>query len=360
MLAMGPFGYPLDYLVWLALYASILLHTWHFFRSSRTRRRRGYRLVLGNGLVMACMLGAVALLAESYLRFVSVGTDAFGLSLPARRWFALHVTLNSQGCRDAEWPIEKPAGVRRIAFVGDSFTYGWGVERVEDRFTNRLQARFDTPEPGRVQVMNVAKPGWGTGDQTQPVQDLIRDYRVDEIVLAYVFNDIEETIPVTPEFDPTKPPMPRWFNPEGSCLLDYLYWTLVVPRAPSVRGYHDWLAAGYADDSVWQRHEEQLAAMFQSAQEHGVTFRVVLLPFLRSGGGAFDQAGLHAQLRKFFEANRIEVLDLLPLLPPSASDEWVVSRRDAHPNAQAHAAFAEAIWKAFYESPRNEGVSGSP
>ena len=113
----GAFGYLTDYLLWLAIYVSLLVHTWCFFRFFPRDKHRKSGLLIGNGLVAVCMLGMIALAAESYLRFAAVHTDAFGMSLPARRWFALHTDLNSLGCRDAEWGAGQsrrraPCGVR--------------------------------------------------------------------------------------------------------------------------------------------------------------------------------------------------------------------------------------------------------
>ena len=142
MLTSGVFGYVFDYLVWWALFISLVVQTRCFFRLFPNSRKR-LRLVLGNGLVFLCLLGAVAMAGESYFRFVAVETDSFGMSLPARRWFALHTKLNSLGCRDKEWELAKPPGVRRIAFVGDSFTYGWGIENPAERFTGLIQALLD-------------------------------------------------------------------------------------------------------------------------------------------------------------------------------------------------------------------------
>lgn len=348
MAAMGFFGYPADYLLWCGLFGSLLVHTWCFFRFGRARLGRRLALVLGNLLIFCCFVGIAALAAESYLRFCAVGTDSFGLSLPARRWFALHVKLNSQECRDAEWAAEPPPGTRRIAFVGDSFTYGWGIENVADRFPDRIQAAFDRQSPGDVQILNVAKPGWDTGDQIQPVADMIADYGVDEIVLCYVFNDIEKVLPVSEAFDPTKPPEPWFFSPQSSCLLDYLYGIFFVPRAATVRGYHDWVAHGYADEQTWRRHQEELGAIIRRCREGGVKLRAVLLPFLHVGGTEFSAANLHAKVRKFLELNGVETLDLLPCLEGINVEELTVNRRDSHPNAKAHERFAEAIWKAFY------------
>ncbi len=376
MLTSGAFGYMADYLFWWILYLSLLVHTWCFFRCFPRKRFRKLGLVLGNGAVFGCMLGMAAMAAESYLRFVAVETDAFGLSLPARRWFVIHTKLNSLGYRDEEWTPEKPPGMRRIAFVGDSFTYGWGIEKIRDRLTERLQVKFDghnqsrqdqsrdrkgavttsdlsrdheeAAQPRSVEVMNVSKPGWDTGAQLQPVRDLIATYDVDEIVLCYVPNDIEKLLPISGDFNPILPPQPRLFNPDSSCLLDYLYRRLYLPRVATVRGYHEWLAEGFADDTIWRRHQRQLGAIMQHCREHGVTFRAALLPFLRTSGRKYQPKRLHDTLRRFLEANDVPVVDLLPAIAGADPSDLMVSTHDAHPNEQAHALFAQAIWHAFY------------
>lgn len=348
MLTGGLFGYPADYLLWCLLYASLVVHTWCFFRFFPRKKLRKVGLVLGNVFVFGCLLGFVSLVAETHLRFVSIETDAFGMSLPARRWFALNTRLNSLGCRDKEWTVEKPPGVWRIAFVGDSFTYGWGIEHVEDRFPDRVQARFDRQSTRSVEVMNVAKPGWDTGAQIEPIQDMIDVYGVDEVVLGYVPNDIEKLLTRSPEFDPIRPPEPVWFNMQSSCLLDHLYRRVVLPRVATVAGYHDWLADGFADPEVWQQHQQQLGAIIRSCRERGVTLRIALLPFIRTSGEKFQPEKLHGTLRAFFETNGLSVVDLLGTLTGEDPSALVVNPQDAHPNERAHERYAAAIWKAFY------------
>ncbi len=193
-----PIGYALDYLLWWIAFASLLIHTWCFFRLFPTNRRPRLRLVAGNMLVFGCMIAAVALVAETYLRFLYMGTDSHSVTLTARKWERIHVRRNSVYCRDTEWTPQKPPGVRRIAFVGDSVTYGAGIERVDDRFSNRLQARFDRRSPGTVEILNVAWPGWHTQDQLDyAIARIIPMYDVDEVVLCYFPNDIEPLLPVT-------------------------------------------------------------------------------------------------------------------------------------------------------------------
>jgi lysophospholipase L1-like esterase len=348
MLTSGVFGYVFDYILLWTLFFSLVLHAWCFFRFFPRTKFRKSGLVVGNLLVFSCLIGIVALAGESYFRFAAVETDSFGVSLPARRWFALHAKLNSTGCRDREWTTDKPSGVRRIAFVGDSFTYGWGIKRPEDRFTDLIQARFDARSRGAVEVLNVAKSGWGTGDETQPIADMIKVFGVDEVVLCHVANDIEKLLPTGAGFNPTRPPDPTFFNLDSSCLMDYLYRRIYLPRVPTVRGYHDWLAEGYGDESIWRAQQQQFGAIIRGCADHGVTLRVALLPFIRTSGEKLHQAALHATLRRFFEANHVPVVDLLPVLEEHPRDDLVVNANDAHPNEAAHALFATALWNAFF------------
>ena len=348
MLTSGAFGYIGDYLLWIVLYASLIVHTWCFFRCFPRKGRQRLALVIGNVLVFFCAIGTVALAGESYYRFVAIETDSFGMSLPARRWFALHTRLNALGCRDKEWSTDKPADVRRIAFVGDSFTYGWGIKRTEDRFADRIQAMFDVRSPGRVEVMNVAKAGWDSGAQLRPIQDMIRVYDVDEIVLCYVPNDIEKLLPRNASFDPIRPPEPTIVNLSSSCLVDMLYRRVFLPNVPTVRRYHDWLAEGFADPEIWRSHRQQLSALMQVCTDASATFRVVLLPFIRTGGDRFDARKLHKTMKEFFEAYFVDVVDLLPTIAGQEPRGLVVNGHDAHPNETANELFAGAIWQALY------------
>lgn len=348
MFSTGAFGYLSDYLVWWACFFSCVLHTWCFFRFFPRARYRKSGLVLGNGLILVCLLGAVAIAGESYFRFVAVETDSFGVSLPARRWFALNTRLNTEGYRDKEWAATKATGARRIAFVGDSFTYGWGIKNTSRRFPDRIRSRFDQVRPGSVEVMNVARPGWDTGAQLEHLDELLARFEIDEVVLCYVLNDLEDLIPREKASDPTRPPVPTLFNIDSSPLLDYLYRSVWLPREPSVRMYQGWLAAGYADPGVWKAQVDRLHGLAVTCRERGVTFRAVLLPYIRVDDSKLSRPALHAQVRNALKQISVEVLDVLPVI---AGEDWrnlIVNRNDAHPNESAHAIIADAIWDSFY------------
>jgi hypothetical protein len=168
-------------------------------------------------------------------------------------------------------------------------------------------------------------------------------------VLCHVPNDIEKLLPVTGDFNPILPPTPGFLNLDSSPLVDYLYRRIYLPRVPTVRGYHDWLAEGYADPIIWRHQSQNFLQMIEYCRKRGVVFRVALLPFLRTQGKKFDQAKIHEKLRLYFEANQVPTFDLESVLQQSDVGALVVSLVDPHPNALAHRFFADHLW-AFWPS----------
>jgi len=90
-----------------------------------------------------------ALRAQTHMH--SVNTD---------RGLNYSISVNTLGQRDHERPRNKPEGVRRVLFVGDSVIFGAGVEFGE-RCTDRLQTELGP----HVDVVNAAVSGWGTDQE---------------------------------------------------------------------------------------------------------------------------------------------------------------------------------------------------
>ncbi|MEK6675531.1 MAG: SGNH/GDSL hydrolase family protein [Planctomycetota bacterium] len=344
----GEYGYPLDYLLWWVVLASLLVHTWYFFRSPARHRRKRRYLILGNSLIGLCFFAGIGVALESYLRFVSTATDCTGATLTCKRWKVAYAVTNSLGHRDREWTPSKPKGVRRIAFVGDSFTYGWGVDDPEQRFTNLLQKHFDAQTHGQVEVMNVAWGGWGTRDHLRAARRIIDEYAVDEVVLCYLPNDMEYLLPDRDGKNFRMPPRSTFLRTSGSFLLDYLYYRVYVPWSVGAGEYSDWLASGFADPTFWGQHRSDLVSIAELCRGNHVMFRVVLLPFLRVSGLGFRPEHIHQQVAAVFQEIEVPVLDLLPTLRGQDVGALVVNAHDPHPNERAHALFAEAIKAGFY------------
>ncbi|HEY2941057.1 MAG TPA: HEAT repeat domain-containing protein [Vicinamibacteria bacterium] len=98
--------------------------------------------------------------------------------------------FNADGLRDRTHAEEKPSGMMRLVFLGDSVTAGAQIEE-EEAFPEVLQARLD--EEGRpVEVFNAALRGWSTRQERIAYERIARKYHPDEVVLAVCLNDIPE------------------------------------------------------------------------------------------------------------------------------------------------------------------------
>ena len=73
----GAFGYLTDYLLWLAIYVSLLVHTWCFFRFFPRDKHRKSGLLIGNGLDYTLPL----LLAVLNSRIVALWLSETGIPL---------------------------------------------------------------------------------------------------------------------------------------------------------------------------------------------------------------------------------------------------------------------------------------
>lgn len=93
---------------------------------------------------------------------------------------------NSAGFADRERSREKPAGFFRIAVIGDSIAFGWGVDP-EDRYSDVLE-RFlnDTTTSGpRYEVLNFGIPGYNTVMEAALLKERVWAYKPDALVLGY-------------------------------------------------------------------------------------------------------------------------------------------------------------------------------
>ena len=98
-----------------------------------------------------------------------------------------HVAINADGFRGDAVPRERTPGVARIAFVGDSSTFGWDVDASETfaARTGALLAR----EGLRVEVLNAGVPGYSAHQGRTFLETRVADYRPDVVVLSFARND---------------------------------------------------------------------------------------------------------------------------------------------------------------------------
>jgi hypothetical protein len=107
------------------------------------------------------------------------------------------VQTNSCGMRDSELDHNKPTSTYRIAMLGDSFAFGWGVKE-EETFTQHLesnlnrmasQALLSDSAPKNFEVLNFGVPGYSTFQEVNQFIDWGHEYKPDAVIVYFISND---------------------------------------------------------------------------------------------------------------------------------------------------------------------------
>lgn len=101
--------------------------------------------------------------------------------------------INSRGCRDIEFSAEKPDGVFRILALGDSFTFGMGVES-EATYPKQLE-QILRGKGYSVEVINCAVIGYDMWQYTVALEEKVLAYHPDLITLGVFVNDLVASYP---------------------------------------------------------------------------------------------------------------------------------------------------------------------
>jgi len=313
-----------------------------FFRrlSRRGQAIRWPALLAGNVLILAVLLSLLFLGFETYYRFVCDRTDAMGNTLVSTAWYKKYFHTNSLGLRDnIEYPMTRTPGKRRITFVGDSFTAGFGVKNVEDRFVNRIRRAHPEWE-----VHAAAKPGLDTSTEIDLLHTLTvsNHYQLDVVVLVYQINDIGEVMPGwVQEYRKMMADNFRngWLC-QNSYFVNLFYHRWQLRQNSFMRKYFDEVEAAYGG-RLWEVEKMGLSAFPNlTRMRGGQLLLVVTFPYL-------DQAtrfkSVHEQLDRYWKENGIAHLDLLPIFSNLPAATLVANPHDAHPNEYAHQLAAQAI-----------------
>ena len=339
-------GYLIGMAVWLAALALLLLGVlWY----RRRRRSKGRGLVVANIGLSLWMLLAVVTAGELAFACFADFSDTFNITNVSKRWLALHIDheRNNEGNRDREPFTKYVPGRKRIIFLGDSFTIGHGIKRMDDRFSDRVAAWLEQKAPGKYAVANLGDPGLEASQIEAIAAGVMFKMQADVSMFIYVYNlnDIEGYMDLAGQnpLEGIYTAGPQFFLFRDTYLLNWLYFRFRQFQGRNNR-YFEKLAASY-HTSAWDGLRAKLSQLHRECKQGDAELRMVIFPFLHdlSGDDSFKEA--RQRLADFCKTEKIPLLDLDPIFRQHAGENLMVSRFDAHPNERAHAIAAEAIEK---------------
>ena len=309
--------------------------------------------IRNRAILLAVTFSILAAGAEFATRFlfrtVTTSSDFGGYF--SRRWARMDVpTLNHGGFRGREYSEAKPAGIFRIAAVGDSFTYGNGI-RQEDRYSDLLQAQLGS----HFEILNFGRPGANTPEHRTLVEELLPKIRPDFILLQWFINDVEgDSSEGRPTFRPLLPyaPLHNWLNSESAFYtVATMKWAEAQVAFRMTTSYSDYLQRRFSDpnsrDSRLDRGE--LEKLIAAADQQHVPVGIVLFPDTAAPIDEHYPFGyLHDRVLDTCAAHKLTCLDLRADFAPIKDRQTLwANRLDHHPSARDNAIAAERMLKTF-------------
>jgi lysophospholipase L1-like esterase len=236
----------------------------------------------------------------------------------------------------------KPAGVRRVLALGDSFTFGDFIDDPGAIWTGVLEDRL-AARGLAVEVINAASAGNDTGHEADVLEALGWALEPDLVVLQYTLNDAGE--------DPSERavsllPIVASSLRARSSLFHYLDVRFRAAQLAAA-GAEGWSASFRDDAPGWRRSRAALERIARSASERGVPLVLLLFPMLDSPLDDARYRNLAAHEAIAAAARRLE-LPLVDVRRPLAELDprpgaWWVRPFDAHPGPAAHRVAAEVL-----------------
>lgn len=155
-------------------------------------------ILLSSGIFVAFFVVEIALRVAGYSAPTFYMTDAsrgYALDPESDGWYrkegVSYITINSDGYRDVEHTIEKPAGTVRIAVIGDSYTEALQVAHSE-AFYSVMRERLigcRAFNGSNIEVLSFGVSGYGTAQEFITLKEEVWKYSPDIVMLAVTTNN---------------------------------------------------------------------------------------------------------------------------------------------------------------------------
>jgi hypothetical protein len=312
--------------------------------ASRTAR-------VGLRLAIALFVLAVSLIAAEYaarLIFRDARSSGRAGDFVATRGGGPAIVANHLGFREREIP-PKSAGRYRIVVVGDSFTWGQGIQAGE-RFSNLVEG-FLGPQ---YEVFNFGRPGNNLPEHLDVLEEALR-VSPDFVLLQLYINDFE-----MPQMERPRPysllpaALDRTFE-QSSVLYDLMnqQWANWQPTLGVVDSYEGYMARNLRDPAAPNSLIAfgMLKQFLERTRRAGVACGTVMFPApdaMGPNGSHYPFGYLHERVRLTCAGEHIQCLDLLPDFSTIHDPRTMwVSPFDAHPNAMANRRATDQILRQF-------------
>ncbi len=278
-----------------------------------------------------------------------------------RKVYGLQITTNSYGMRRDTEPEEgHPEGLRRIAAIGDSFTFGYKVN-VEEAYPAQMERILNASASQDIhyEVLNYGVLGYNIHEYAAVLEHKALALEPDWVSIGYVFNDPQPARDENIHLYFDKTPWIEHFNLYRLFAAARFKWNI---RHKAQGDYHRYYHL--PDSKTWQDALETFERIGQLSRDNDIPVILVIFPIapLHSWDN-YPFEDMHQQVAEAGRQHGFIIVDLLGVYrqyPPMSIRRDEV---DNHPSPFGHQLAAEAsaeVIKNYEKKITSLGKSQAP
>lgn len=251
-------------------------------------------------------------------------------------------TRNSLGFREREPEKDKDSA---ILFIGDSFTEGWGLKKVNDRYSDIVRNAIQSQYPDHC-ITNIGVSGSETKREYETFIKFLNKTKKkpSKIYLEYFGNDI---ISIADSMKPYNGyrvyqniPTVFTYAINASYLINFIYWS--IPH-PGLNDFNKYLNAAYQDTACFRLHTKELDRFINFSRQNNVELTMIIFPFLTDL--EISKKTYTNKLINYFKQKNIQTIDVSDLIKDVPVYKRIINSNDQHPSEEVNRLVANVLIK---------------
>lgn len=233
---------------------------------------------------------------------------------------------NSQGLRDKEYSLEKPANTFRVAVIGGSFTVPAGVE-IDEAFHSILESRLNQEFPDlSYEFINFGVSGYRINNKIATLKHKALKYNPD--LILFILDGSQFTEDEEKEFNP-KSKKNQFFQ---SFIYKLISKNKLFKNDNKHQEFLDKHKAGL------NQLDLILKELSNISKKNNVPVCIVVLDH------DYTHYELSGEIKQLAEMNNLYHSNTIPSFQDTNIRDLTIYNIDIHPNAEANRIFADAIY----------------
>jgi len=289
---------------------------------------------------------------EMFIRDETKGyvmTPNYSGSFVSSQYKKIPIEINSKGLRDYEHDYNKSDETIRILFLGDSVTFGAGIN-LKDSYTKLFEKTLNKKEQ-KFETINMGVSGYEIEQEYSYYFEEGFKYNPNIVVISIVLNDIQNVNILEVQ--------KNWFESENSferivkkfCLSCKFTYSKIKDISESSEEYNqEYFENIYYkwNESEFELYSEKIISLNENITKSQGKLVLVIIPYTQQFTNWQDYGTLpQEKLKDFGKKENIEVIDMMPYLDNPNFEKYYFPADNVHPTEDGHKLINAGLLKEF-------------